>query len=201
MANGDRQGKMAVLCWLWRMAAKKEGSETVLPITAVEFDPQNARRRTERSSYTIRESLQNFGPLRSLVGQKLPDGRIIIRAGNGTLEEAGQIGIDKIRVVERKPDELIVVVADDLDERQWKSYAIADNRASDLSDWHPSILDELISEGIDLDQFWRPDELDELLKDLKDGSDSDLLNQDDGDRSNSESFCECPSCGYRWNPK
>lgn len=121
-------------------------TDSVLPLTAVEFDPQNARQRTERSSGMIRKSLEQFGPLRSLVGQRLPDGRIIVRAGNGTLEEAGQIGIDKVRIIERRPDELVVVVADDLEESQWKSYAIADNRSSDLSEWDTDILAELAEE-------------------------------------------------------
>lgn len=132
-------------------------SDQILPISAVEFDPQNARKRTERSAAMIKESLQQFGPLRSLVGQKLPDGRIIVRAGNGTLEEAGKIGVDKVRVVERRPDELIVVVADDLDESQWKSYAIADNRTSDLSEWDEAILEEL-AQDVSLDDWFSEDE-------------------------------------------
>lgn len=133
-------------------------SDNVLPISAVEFDPQNARVRTERSSYMIKESLQKFGPLRSLVGQRLPDGRIIVRAGNGTLEEAGQIGIDKVRIIERRADELVVVVADDLEENDWKSYAIADNRASDLSDWNVDALAEL-GEDIDLTPWFTAAEI------------------------------------------
>ena len=132
-------------------------SDQILPISAVEFDPQNARKRTERSAAMIKESLQQFGPLRSLVGQKLPDGRIIVRAGNGTLEEAGKIGVDKVRIVERRPDELIVVVADDLDENQWKSYAIADNRTSDLSEWDEAILEEL-AQDVSLDDWFSEDE-------------------------------------------
>jgi len=130
----------------------------ILPISAVEFDPQNARKRTERSAAMIKESLQQFGPLRSLVGQKLPDGRIIVRAGNGTLEEAGKIGVDKVRIVERRPDELIVVVADDLDENQWKSYAIADNRTSDLSEWDEGILEEL-AQDVSLDDWFTAEEM------------------------------------------
>jgi hypothetical protein len=133
-------------------------NDQVLPISAVEFDPQNARVRTERSSSMIKESLQKFGPLRSLVGQRLPDGRIIVRAGNGTLEEAGQIGIDKVRVIERKPDELVVVVADDLDEKQWKSYSIADNRASDLSIFDESILIE-VSQEVSLEPWFTEEEM------------------------------------------
>lgn len=129
----------------------------ILPLSAIEFDPQNVRARTERSSALIRESLERFGPLRSLVGQRLPDGRIIVRAGNGTKAEAEEIGIDKVRIVERRPDELVIVVADDLDETAWKSYAIADNRASDLSDWDIDVLEEIAAE-VDLTPWFTEDE-------------------------------------------
>ena len=139
--------------------------ETIIPITALELDPRNARKRTPRSSKVIGESLQEFGPLRSLVGQRLPDGRIVVRAGNGTLEEAGQIGIDKVRIVERRPDELVVVVADDLDETQWTRYAIADNRASDLSTWDAEVL-EILDQEIDLEPFFLGDELNALMAGL-----------------------------------
>lgn len=133
-------------------------ADQVVPIDQVEFDPTNARRRTERSSYMIRSSLQQFGPLRSLVGQRLPDGRIVVKAGNGTLEEAGQVGIDKVRIVERKPDELVIVVADDLDEGKWTQYAIADNRSSDLSDWDIPTLQETHDE-VDLSAWFTETEI------------------------------------------
>jgi ParB-like chromosome segregation protein Spo0J len=151
--------------------------ETIIPITALELDPRNARKRTPRSSKVIGESLQEFGPLRSLVGQRLPDGRIVVRAGNGTLEEAGQIGIDKVRIVERRPDELVVVVADDLDETQWTRYAIADNRASDLSTWDAEVL-EILDQEIDLEPFFLGDELNALMAGL--AGDSEGLVVDDG---------------------
>lgn len=177
--------------------------DQVLPISAVEFDPKNARVRTERSSYMIKESLQKFGPLRSLVGQRLPDGRIIVRAGNGTLEEAGQIGIDKVRVIERKPDELVVVVADDLDEKEWKSYAIADNRASDLSDWDTEILAE-IGQEVELEDWFTEDEM--AGWDVGDDSTTEYQPPEAQPPSEFAEYDEdipteheCPKCGYKWS--
>lgn len=171
----------------------------VLPISAVEFDPQNARVRTERSSSMIKESLQKFGPLRSLVGQRLPDGRIIVRAGNGTLEEAGQIGIDKVRVIERKPDELVVVVADDLDEKQWKSYAVADNRASDLSDWDTEVLAE-IGQDVDLGDWFTDEEI--AGWDVDEVPDFEPVGEDEQGRLDQiepkEIDCVCPNCGHQF---
>ena len=135
-------------------------SDQELSIEDLEFDANNARRRTERSNHAIRTSLQKFGPLRSLVGQRLPDGRIIIRAGNGTLEEAGQLGFEKARIVERQPDELIVVVADDLPEEKWRQYAVADNRSSDLSEWDVGVLAEA-HEEVDLSDWFNPEEIED----------------------------------------
>ena len=174
-------------------------SDNVLPISAVEFDPHNARVRTERSSYMIKESLQKFGPLRSLVGQRLPDGRIIVRAGNGTLEEAGQIGIDKVRIIERRADELVVVVADDLDEKDWKSYAIADNRASDLSDWDTGVLAE-IGEDIDLTRWFTADEIEGWGDDGGGDWDDDTTGDTgpSGTSDKGEIDCVCPDCGHQF---
>ncbi|HIK40401.1 hypothetical protein [Thermoleptolyngbya sp. M55_K2018_002] len=155
--------------------------EEILPIAALQFDPRNARKRTERSSYMIRTSLEKFGPMRSLVGQRLPDGRIIVRAGNGTLEEAGQVGIDKVRVVERRPDELVVVVANDLDERQWAQYAIADNRASELSDWDEPVLEELHDE-YDLGDWFIESEIEDWSEPPPDDDDEPAGSGVDGDR-------------------
>jgi hypothetical protein len=172
-------------------------SDKVLPISAVEFDPQNARVRTERSSYMIKESLQKFGPLRSLVGQRLPDGRIIVRAGNGTLEEAGQIGIDKVRIIERRPDELVVVVADDLDESAWKSYAVADNRASDLSEWDTGILAELAADGVDVGDWFTAEEMAGWDVEVPD---FEPVGEDEQGRLDQiepkELNCKCPACGH-----
>lgn len=177
--------------------------ETIIPITALEIDPRNARKRTPRSSKVIGESLQEFGPLRSLVGQRLPDGRIVVRAGNGTLEEAGQIGIDKVRIVERRPDELVVVVADDLDETQWTRYAIADNRASDLSTWDAEVL-EILDQEIDLEPFFLGDELNALMAGLAGDEvpDFEPVGEDEQGRLDQvapkEMNCVCPNCGHEF---
>lgn len=146
----------------------------VIPISDLEFDPHNPRQRTDRSSRVIRKSLESYGPLRSLVGQRLPDGRVVIRAGNGTLEEASQVGIEKVRLIERKSDELVVIVADDLDEEKWVQYSVDDNRSSDLSSWDPSVLEWLTEQNIDLSNSFQDGELDSLIESLSswdDGAD------------------------------
>ena len=132
--------------------------DSVNNIADLKFDPKNARVRTERSSRVIRTSLEKFGGMRSIV----LDENNVIRAGNGTVEEAGQIGIEKVRVIDANGDEIIAVRRKGLTEAEWKEYAVADNRSSDLSEWDAEVLAEL-SEEIDLSGLFFEDELAELL--------------------------------------
>lgn len=135
-------------------------TDKILDISELELDSRNARGETERSNYVLRSSLEKYGPLRSLVGQRLPDGTIKIRAGNHTLAQAGQMGIDKVRLVERNPKELVVVVADDLDEEAWTKYGVIDNVSSDLAGWEETILAD-IHDKHDLGDIFYKEEIDD----------------------------------------
>lgn len=128
-------------------------------------DPNNARRRTERSSAQIENSLSEFGAARSIV----IDEAGMVLAGNGTLEAAASLGIDRVLVVPADGNTLVAVQRTDLDERQKVRYAIADNRASDLSEWDAATLASLQEEDPDLhlDSFWTEAELDQLMGDLE----------------------------------
>lgn len=167
-----------------------------IDINQLEKDPQNARKRTERSSSLIRQSLDQFGPLRSLVGEKMPNGKIRIRAGNGTLEEAQKAGIQKVRVIERDPGELVVVVADGLDETQWRQYAIADNRTSDLSEWDVDLLQE-IGQEIDLDPWFTEEEIAGWDTGIPEESQSPTEFNEYDEMLDTDH--ECPKCGYKWS--
>lgn len=128
-------------------------------------DPSNARRRTERSATQIENSLSEFGAARSIV----IDEAGTVLAGNGTLEAAASIGIERVLVVPADGNTLVAVQRTDLDERQKVRYAIADNRASDLSEWDAATLASLQEEDPDLhlDSFWTEAELDQLMGDLE----------------------------------
>lgn len=65
-------------------------------ITSLQSDHENARRRTDRSSELIKESLQRYGAARSIVIDE--DNRIL--AGNGTIEGAKAAGIKNVRIIE-----------------------------------------------------------------------------------------------------
>lgn len=144
--------------------------EEIRSIEDLTLDPQNARKRTERSHGTIVKSLEKFGGMRSIV----LDDQNRVRAGNGTVEAAAQIGIHKVRIIDADGHEIIAVRRKGLSEEEWKTYAIADNRSSELSEWEPEVLLEYMDEGVDLSQFWYEEELQSLWEDaaqLNDGGD------------------------------
>lgn len=134
-------------------------------------DSQNARRRTERSAALIERSLSEFGAARSIV----IDETGTVLAGNGTLEAAAAIGIDQLLVVPADGNTLVAVQRTDLTARQKKRYAIADNRASDLSEWDAATLAMLQEEDPDLhlDSFWTDTELDQLMEGLNQPDEED----------------------------
>lgn len=151
-------------------------------ISELQFDPKNARKRTPLSAGVIRRSLEQFGGCRSIV----IDENNTVRAGNGTLEEAGQLGIEKVIVVEASGNEIVAVKRSGLTDEQWKQYAIADNTASDFSTWDADVLAEIAQE-VDLEGFFPPDKLEEVLSTL---SYSGL--GDGGEESSSEGEDDIP---------
>ena len=127
-------------------------------------DPRNARKRTERSASLIEGSLSEFGAARSIVIDE--DGTVL--AGNGTIEAAASMGIENVLVVPADGNTLVAVQRTDFTERQKRRYSIADNRASDLSEWDAATLADLALEDPDLnlDSFFTESELDDLMGEL-----------------------------------
>lgn len=134
-------------------------------------DPRNARKRTERSAAMIEGSLAEFGAARSIV----IDEAGTVLAGNGTIEAAASMGIERVLVVPADGNTLVAVQRTDFTERQKARYAIADNRASDLSDWDAAALADLINDDPDLNlnSYFTDSELDELMGDLNKGEEEE----------------------------
>lgn len=105
----------------------------------ITFDKRNYRRHDEKNKRVIRKSLEELGAGRSVVIDK--EGALI--AGNGVYEQAQKLKMP-VRVVETDGSELVVVKRTDLatgDEKR-KKLALADNVASDLSDFDNDLLQE-----------------------------------------------------------
>jgi len=127
-------------------------------ISDLKSDHKNARRRTDRSSDLIKESLQRYGAARSIVIDE--ENRIL--AGNGTIDGAKAAGIRRVRIIESEGDEIIAVKRTGLSEEDKVGLALADNRTADLSEWDQEMLHRL-SEEHDLEPWFNQDDLDELL--------------------------------------
>ena len=121
-------------------------------------DHKNARKRTDRSSKLIAESLQRYGAARSIVIDE--ENRIL--AGNGTIEGAKAAGIKNVRVIETDGTEIIAVKRTGLSEDEKVGLALADNRTSDLSDWDQEMLCQLSNEH-DLAPWFDEAELADLI--------------------------------------
>ena len=112
------------------MAKQKESVE-------ITFDQRNYRKHSKKNKDLIKKSLEELGAGRSV----LLDKENSLIAGNGVFEQAKALGIP-VRVVETDGSELIAVKRTDLatkDEKR-KKLALADNAASDLSEWDVPLI-------------------------------------------------------------
>ncbi len=154
-------------------------------------DTRNARRRTPRSASRISRSLERFGAARSIVIDE--DGRVL--CGNGTVEAAAEVGIDRVQVVECDGRSLIAVRRRGLSEAEKVELAIADNRSAELAEWNPEVLAELAVE-VDLGDWFRPAELESLLAEL---AQAEVPAETDPGEPEAGG-CVCPACGHRFLP-
>tara|TARA_Y100001963_G_scaffold79127_1_gene109841 strand:+ start:289 stop:807 length:519 start_codon:yes stop_codon:yes gene_type:complete len=157
-------------------------------------DPQNARKRTDRSASLIEESLKRYGAGRSIVIDE--ENRVL--AGNGTIEGAKAAGIENVRVIETDGTEIIAVKRTGLTEEQKIGLALADNRTSDLSDWDREMLHNL-SETHDISPWFDEEDLENLLGDdnMKDYAGAQEHSEEDFDNFTNI----CPRCGFEWDGK
>lgn len=102
--------------------------ETV-PIDSISHDPANVRKRTDKNLDAIKASLRRFGQQKALV----VDGNGIVRAGNGTLRAARELGWEEIAIVRT-----------DLVGSEATAFAIADNQSATLSEWNETALAETL---------------------------------------------------------
>ncbi len=105
------------------------------------LDPGNTRHHSRKSIEAIKASLNYFGAGRSVV----VDAEGIVRAGNGTIQAAGELGL-KTRVIETDGTELVVLKRTDLSGSRATAYSIADNRSAEMSEWDALALVDAVAE-------------------------------------------------------
>lgn len=140
------------------MATRKR-TTTDADLGALRPDPKNARRRTDRNLGVIVGALQEIGPARSIV----IDEANVVLAGNGTVEAAKRAGVKKLQIVDADGDTLIAVRRRNLTPEQKRRLSLLDNRAGELAEWSPAVLEELRRAGIPMSDLWTDDEMRALL--------------------------------------
>lgn len=135
-----------------------DGGNT-LALNELKPDQQNRRQRTDRGAAMLVDALQDVGAARSIVIDEQND----VLAGNGVVEAAAKVGIDKVRVIETDGDEIIAVRRRNLTPDQKRRLAIYDNRTSELAEWDLEQLRADDAAGLDLEAFFERDELDDML--------------------------------------
>jgi ParB-like chromosome segregation protein Spo0J len=135
-------------------------------IDSISHDPANLRLHPERNVAAIKASLRRFGQQKPIV----VDGKGVVRAGNGTLQAARELGWSEIAIVRT-----------DLEGVEAVAYAIADNRTAELAEWNvPDLATTL--ESFRLADFdlslvgFTTADLDALLGKLSSGIEGDDLN-------------------------
>lgn len=108
-----------------------------LPIASLVHDPRNARRHDAYNVRMIAESLREHGQRKPIVAQRASD-RLIVRAGNGTLEAARSLGWG-----------MLAVLVVDEDDRSASRFALRDNRTAELAGWDDQALQDAIRECSD----------------------------------------------------
>lgn len=137
-----------------------EGMSRKIKLSDLVPDAHNANRHTERGTYMVNKSLERLGAGRSIVVDK--HGKIV--AGNLTAEQAADLGIEDVILVETTGRELVAVMRTDmdLDDPQGiaRQYAYADNQAAFVSiDFDPMVLAADLAAGVDLGDWFLDFEL------------------------------------------
>ena len=138
--------------------------KTIVPLDELHIDDTNAREHNERNRADIKRSLEKFGAARSIV----VDADGVVRAGNGTLEEARRAGITEALVIETDGKRLVVVKRGNWSKLEAEGDAVADNGIGDTSEWDLKLLQarmiHLKEASVDLNDLgWMPHEADPLL--------------------------------------
>ena len=164
----------------------------MVSIGSVKFDEHNVRQHNKEGLAAIKSSLKRFGQQKPIV----VDADGVVRAGNGTLEAAIQLGWTKIAVVRSK-----------LSGNDATAYAIADNRSSDLSVFDHEGLSETLRQlaeddtSLVLDAGFTERDMGALSKLLNNDQTDETTNAEEINVDGFELKSKCPRCGFEFNEK
>lgn len=143
-----------------------DGKVTKAKLTDLKPDQRNANKGSERGAYMLEHSLREYGAGRSVLVDK--HGNII--AGNKTVEEAANLGLEEVVIVETDGSKLVAVKRTDLDlydGDKARKLAYADNRVQDVSlTWDADSIVLDLADGLDLSDMFFDDEIAVLTAEL-----------------------------------
>ena len=150
------------------------GAKRIGKIADLKPDSKNANLGTQRGRGLLEKSLRQYGAGRSVLVDR--DGNLI--AGNKTVDVAAEIDLP-VRVVQTDGHELVVVQRTDLDldSSEGRGLAIADNRTGETGlEWNTDTLLDLSASGtVELEDFWKPEELEELITSFEDDKLAEMI--------------------------
>lgn len=172
----------------------ENGAVTVAHLRDLTADPQNRRAHNPRNLSMIADALHAVGAARSIV----IDESGVVLAGNGVVEAAAEVGIERVRVVEADGHELIAVRRRGLTADQKRALALADNRAAELATWDIDQLRADAAAGLDLASFFAPAEVADLLS--ADAPVPRFTPEPPAHRLDKlADNITCPACGHAWH--
>lgn len=117
------------------------GAEVADPTSIAELrpDPRNARKHTPRNIGMIERALGEVGAARSIVIDE--EGTVL--AGNGVIEAAANVGMEKLKIVDAYGETIVAVRRRGLTDEQKVKLALYDNRTAELAEWHAPTLEDL----------------------------------------------------------
>jgi hypothetical protein len=125
----------------------------VIAVGDLHLDPGNVRRHPAKNLAAIKASLARFDQQKPIV----VDANNVVRAGNGLLEAARELGWPTVKVVRSELGSVDLV-----------AYSLSDNRTAELSEWNFEGLAETIralqAEDFDISSLgWDDHELEPIL--------------------------------------
>jgi len=157
-----------------------------MKISELIADDKNYNKGNDVGNSLIKKSLKKHGAGRSILIDK--NNKII--AGNKTIENATELGLENVIIVETTGNDIIAVKRTDidLDTKKGREMALADNASAKVNitwdadtlkaDWNTDELNDWSVE-LDLEINYNPENKEREVE---------MLNTEH----------ECPSCGYKW---
>jgi ParB-like chromosome segregation protein Spo0J len=155
-------------------------------------DPANVRKHNSKNLKAIEASLRRFGQQKPIV----VDGDGIVRAGNGTLAAAQQLGWTHIDIVRTS-----------LKGADATAYAIADNRTAELAEWDEEALAQQLAaiqiedEDLVVDTGFDVADLNAMQGTITHTSSTPESSTEEVDVDGFSMENKCPKCGFEFDAK